>query len=81
MWAKVERQDFRQRAAALGAEIRTHFLDVPFEELLERLVARNKQASDDVTFIPLSMMGEYLPHFQAPDAEEMALNESEGSSD
>lgn len=76
MWAKVERQDFRQRAASLGAETKVHFLDVPFVELLERLEVRNKQASDDVTFIPLSMMRDFLPHFQAPDAEELALNTS-----
>ncbi|NKB98096.1 MAG: AAA family ATPase [Pseudomonadales bacterium] len=74
LWAKVERQDYRERAAALGAEAKIHFLDVPFDELLVRLDARNKQASDDVTFIPLSMMREYLPHFQAPDAEEIAEN-------
>ena len=76
MWAKVERQDFRQRAVSLGAETKIHFLDVPFEELLGRLEVRNKQASDDVTFIPLSVMREFLPHFQAPDAEELALNTS-----
>ena len=74
MWARVERQDFRQRAAALGAETKIHFLDVPFEELLERLDVRNKQVSDYVTLIPRSMMSEYLTHFQAPDAEELALN-------
>ncbi len=73
LWAKAERQDFRQRAAALGAETRVHFLDVPFETLLERLEERNNQASDDVTFIPLSMMSEYLERFQPPDKEEMDL--------
>jgi predicted kinase len=76
MWARAERQDFRQRAAALGAETKTHFLDVPFDELLERLDVRNKQVSEDVTLIPISMMSEYLAHFQAPDAEELALNAS-----
>jgi len=47
---------------------------VPFEKLLERLDERNKQVSEDVTFIPLSMMSEYLQRFQAPDKEELALN-------
>lgn len=74
LWAKVERQHFRQRATLLGAETKIHFLDVPFEELLVRLEARNGQASDDVTFIPLLMMREYFSHFQAPDAEELSLN-------
>ena len=35
-----------------------------------KLAARNRQAYDDVTFIPLSMMREYLSHFQTPDAEQ-----------
>jgi hypothetical protein len=74
MWFKAERQDFRQRAAALGAETKIYFLDVPFAQLLERLEIRNQHASDDVTFIPVSEMHGYLPHFQAPDADEMALN-------
>jgi predicted kinase len=74
LWAKDERQDFRRRAAALGAETKIHFLDVPFEKLLERVDERNRQVSEDVTFIPLSMMSEYLQRFQAPDKEELALN-------
>jgi predicted kinase len=73
-WAKAERQDYRRRAAALGAETRIHFLDVPFEKLLERLDERNRHLSGDVTLIPLSRMRQYLPSFQAPDAEELALN-------
>lgn len=76
MWAKVERENARQRATALGAKTVIHFLDVPFNILLERLEARNNQNSEDVTFIPISMMKQYLPHFQPPDAQEMALNSS-----
>jgi len=74
LWAKVERQNYRRRAAALGAITKIHFLDVPFEELVERLAIRNQRTSEDVTFIPLSMMNEYLPNFQAPDLQEMELN-------
>ena len=74
LWQRIERQVFRQHATALGAKTKIHFLDVPFEELLERLDARNKQISGDVTYIPLSMMNGYLPQFEAPDAEELALN-------
>ncbi len=74
LWAKVEREDFRQRAASLGAKTKIYFLDVPFEELLTRLEERNKEAPEDVTFIPLRMMDEYLLHFEAPDEAELALN-------
>lgn len=76
LWAKEEREDFRERAAKLGAETKIHYLDVPFEELLVRLEARNKLPPDEVTHIPLSMMNDYLPFFQAPDEDELALNSS-----
>ena len=65
-WAKEERDDFRNRAAALGAETKIHFLDVPFDELLVRLEARNQLSPEEVTIIPPSKMKEYLPHFQLP---------------
>jgi len=72
LWTKRERQEFKQRAAALGAESKIHFLDVPFEQLLERLAKRNAQASDDVTFIPLPKMHEYRPLFETPSAQELS---------
>lgn len=77
LWSKVERDDFRQRAALLGADTKIHFLDVPFEELLERLDHRNKQGSEEVTFIPPAMMYEYSLRFEAPEAEELALNDKQ----
>ena len=74
LWAKEERDDFRTRAAALGANTWIHFLDVPFDELLSRLEVRNNRSPEGVTIIPLRMMHEYLPDFQPPDEEELALN-------
>lgn len=74
LWAKEERDDFRARAAALGAKTKIHFLDVPFDELLSRLEVRNSRSPEEVTIIPQQMMYEYLPSFQPPDEEELALN-------
>lgn len=71
LWAKVERQDFKQRAHLLGAKTKLHFLDVPIDELLKRLKLRNQQASDEITYIPISLMHEYLPKFEAPDSTEL----------
>jgi len=58
----------------MSVETKIHFLDVPFDELLERLKARNTQAPDEVTIIPLSMMNEYSLRFEPPDTEELAMN-------
>jgi predicted kinase len=74
LWAKVERDEFRQRAAVLGADTRIYFLDVPFDELLQRLDQRNKQAAEEVTFIPPAMMHDYLLRFEPPEANELASN-------
>src|SRR5688572_21724154 len=40
-WSRVERDDFRSRAAAVGADFEIRFLDVPHSELAARLAARN----------------------------------------
>ncbi len=74
LWAKEERQDYRKRAAKLGAETAIHYLDVPFDELLIRLDVRNKQPPDQVTHIPLSMMHDYRSFFQPPDEAELSAN-------
>jgi predicted kinase len=74
MWQRSEREDFRERAAALGATTVIHFLDVPHDELFARLEARNEGSVDKVTHIPLSMLKECIPNFQAPGATELALN-------
>ena len=71
LWTKQERDKFRRRATTLGAKTKIHFLDVPFEELIERLEVRNSGHHEEVTFIPLSKMREYRPQFQAPDESEL----------
>jgi len=71
-WARAERDSFRERAASLGAASVIHYLDVPHEELFDRLARRNADESDDVTRIPASMLREWIPHFQPPDEDELA---------
>lgn len=72
LWARSEREDYRMKAQALGARVELHFLDVPEEELLRRLEARNRQGSPtDVPISPEQLAG-YLPLFQRPDDEEIA---------
>lgn len=40
-WSRSERDEFRARARALGADAEVHFLDVPRAVLSARLAARN----------------------------------------
>ena len=71
-WARSERQDYRQRAAELGAGTKVHYLDVPFDELLRRLDQRNVQSTEDITIIPRTEMLKYRPRFEPPGPDELA---------
>src|SRR5262245_1704174 len=69
-WAREEREDFRARARLLGASSEVHFLDVPSDELIRRLVERNAQPG--LAFqIPEEMMKAWIEFFQKPDEDEL----------
>lgn len=70
-WAKEERDDFRERAHALGAEFQLHYMDVPTEELFRRLDNRNQSQSSTTFVIPKEEMEKYLKVFQPPTPEEL----------
>lgn len=74
-WAKEEREDFRQRAKNLGASSEVHFLDVPDEELLRRLEARNAQLSHETFHISAESMRPWMAFFQKPGLEELERRE------
>ena len=76
MWQRSEREDFRRRAAALGASSVIHFLDVEHDELLERLDRRNAALPEGALRIPRSSLRECIPYFQAPDEDELLPREA-----
>jgi predicted kinase len=69
-WAREEREDFRSRAKQLGASSEVHFLDVPSDELLRRLVQRNAQPGL-AFYIPEEVMKLWIEFFQKPDQDEL----------
>jgi predicted kinase len=73
LWARVERDDMRTVARALGAGVELHYLDVPIDELWRRIDARNYAPPWDAEPITREHLDEWLAIFQAPDAEELAL--------
>ncbi|MBC7871413.1 MAG: AAA family ATPase [Chitinophagaceae bacterium] len=70
-WAREEREDYRSRAKALGASSEVHFLDVPPDELMRRLRARNSQSSSASFYIPEDMMKPWIVFFQKPTPDEL----------
>ena len=49
LWARSERDDFRERGAALGIKVELHVLDVPLSELWRRLEERNQRLPPDTS--------------------------------
>lgn len=76
LWGRSERDDYRARAAALGARVQLHYLDAPLEELWRRIEARNKAPAPGDVPITRAQMEEYWGIFdpQRPTPEELALS-------
>ncbi|MBC7810015.1 MAG: AAA family ATPase [Burkholderiales bacterium] len=70
-WAREEREDYRSRAKDIGASSEVHFLDVPTDELMRRLMARNSQSSPTSFYIPQEMMKPWIGFFQRPTPDEL----------
>jgi predicted kinase len=73
LWARIERDELRSAARDLGVGVELHFLDVPPDELWQRIDARNSQPPWDRAPIRRADLDGWLPRFQPPDAAELAL--------
>ncbi len=69
-WARVERDEKREVARSLGATVELRFLDVPFDELVRRVVARTANGGIPIT---ANHMERYRVIFQPPTHEELSL--------
>jgi predicted kinase len=73
LWARIERDEMRDAARALGVGIELHYLDIPTEELWRRIEARNSKPPWDSYPIRRSDLDGWVRVFQAPDAAELPL--------
>ncbi len=73
LWARIERDDMRSAARALGVGVELRYLDVPIDELWRRIEARNSEPPWDSEPIRRVHLDEWAATFQAPDAAELAL--------
>jgi predicted kinase len=69
-WARVERDELREFARSLGAAVELHFLDVPYDELVRRVVERTANGGIPIT---ADHMDTYRGNFQPPTDEELSL--------
>jgi predicted kinase len=69
-WARSERDEMREVARSLGAAVELRFLDVPYEELVRRVVDRTASGGIPIT---ADHMERYRGVFQPPTDEELSL--------
>lgn len=72
-WARVERDEKRLGARALGVGVELHYLRAPLEKLIDR--AERRTASGEWTAAPITAahFEEWATVFQPPDEAEMLL--------
>src|SRR6516225_7036882 len=71
VWQRKEREEFRARAAALGARTELHFLDVAREELLARLATRETSPPPGSFRVSAAQLDLYTTWFERPTADEL----------
>jgi predicted kinase len=78
-WARVERDEKRLVARALGAGVELHYLHAPLEELIERAERRNASGEWSASPMEQTHFEEWATIFQPPDEQEILLfDESTG---
>jgi len=70
-WARQERTMFQSKARALGASVELHFLNVPKEELWNRLNKRNANRPEDSFVVTKKQLDTWWASFEPPTADEL----------
>ena len=70
-WGRSEREDFRTRAAEVGATVELVYLNVQRDELWRRIQARNDALPDDSFYVDETMFDACCQMFQPPTADEL----------
>lgn len=78
-WSRVEREDFRSRAARLGARSEVHYSEVSEETLLIRLAKRNAQLPPGTFHIDEARLRSWSRLFEPPAGEELLPRDPSGA--
>src|SRR3954454_736575 len=72
-WARVERDEKRLGARALGVGVELHYLDAPLEELIERAQQRSESGEWSASPMTRAHFEQWATILQPPDADEFLL--------
>jgi predicted kinase len=75
VWAREEREEFRSRAADVGARSELVFLDAPLDVLKERVKARNETPGHCAYPIGAAELEQWWSMFQRPAEDELEPRE------
>lgn len=70
-WSRMEREEFRARAAALGAGSEIYFLDVPRAQLSARIAARIAEPPPGTFRVTEAQLDAWWQVFEPPTADEL----------
>jgi predicted kinase len=70
-WSRSERTMFQSRARALEVAVELHFLDVPKDELWNRLNQRNSDRPDGTFVVTKKQLDSWWSSFEPPTADEL----------
>jgi predicted kinase len=70
-WARAEREDFRRMGEAVGAKVKVRYLEVPRDELWDRLSRRNADLPPHTFQVTKAEFDEWWASFEEPSPEEL----------
>ena len=71
VWTRAERDNYRQRARELGADVEMVFVDAPIETLHQRVAERNLDLPPGTFSISVEELDEWAARFERPTPDEM----------
>lgn len=73
-WSRAERDRYRAKAEAIGAQVELHYLDVSRDDLWARLSKRNANLPQGTFVVSEDQLDLWASWFEVPTADELALN-------
>lgn len=70
-WTRADRDRYRARGQALGAEVRLYYLEVPRDELVRRLAERSAALPPDTFPITAEQLDHWSREFEPPAPDEL----------
>lgn len=72
-WKKEDRHNYKEYIASIGANSHVYYLDIPIEQLKQRLELRNNHLSKNTHIVTADMLDAFTARFDPPYDEDFEL--------